>query len=103
MFPKCTSDEQLQLMPDPRLAPSATRGIRTHAWPGLLPALLLPVQPTTSVLCYILVSDLACQLRRSTTPHARFAIEHHFLVRLWLGEAEAVLKLIGGKEHGVRL
>jgi len=97
------SDKQVVLVQNKGLAPSSARGIRTHTRPRLFPTLFLPVQPAASVLSYVLVANLACQLRRGTTPHARLAVEDHFLVRLWFGKAETVFKLVGWKKHGVWL
>lgn len=68
-----------------------------------LSPILLPIHPAPAVLRNVLVPNLLCQLCRRRAPHSRLAVKNHLFVRLGLAEAEAVLKFVGGEEHGVRL
>lgn len=61
----------------------------------------MPIQPATSVLAYLLVADLLCQLSGGTTPHTGLTIEDELLIGGRLREAKFVLKLVGGHEQRI--
>jgi hypothetical protein len=74
--------------------------------PGLrfrgLAAILLPVEPRSSILRHIRVAILLCQLCSSTAPDTRLAIEYNLFRRIWLVKAKLVFELIIRHEDGVR-
>ena len=66
-------------------------------------SLLLPIQPTTSVLSYILVSMLLRQLCCGTASNARSAIKYYLFVCLRFGEAETIFELFFREEECIWL
>lgn len=72
-------------------------------WLARISAVLLPIQPTSSIFGNIGIANLLCKLRSGTAPHTRLTVKDHLLIRRRFGKSKAIFEFVLWKEERVWL